>query len=303
MNKSVNNFITLLHEGYDVSVAMRMIGRAGSKTVTGGKGIALEVMVSDLYNAENILKGKGYHTGFTHSSTATQVDLITMNGKKIVERIQCKDTSSLTGISKTLQQVESGKYNAAKMVGTTETAQLFNIKAASKGINKVMKDSGISTKDTTRISNKLNGVISPVGMGKIALQSAKIGGAISGGIAVVETITNGDDIEDPFAHISTNIIKGSVTSGIGTLASEGTILALAAAPVPIVVKGVIGIGMGICAGTVIGDISSELCEEAGNFIAGMIDPIVDVTAGVADTATDVVCDIWEIAEDIVGGFL
>ncbi len=301
-NKS-NNLVLLLNEGYDVTVANRMIGRAGSKTVNGGKGIALEIIEIDKRNLLNTLKNNGLRTRFTESSTANQVDLVTMNGKRLVERIQCKDTPSVAGISKTLHQVESGKYNAAQMVGTTETAQLFNAKAASKGITKVMKDSGISTKDTSRISNKLNGVVSTVGMGKIALRSAKIGGAISGGIAVIETIVNGDDIEDPCAHISSNVIKGTVTSGIGTLASEGTFLTLAAAPIPVTVKGIIGIGMGICAGTVVGDLSSDLCEEVGDLAAGVLDPFVDVTLDVADTAKDIACDLWDMAEDFAGGLI
>ena len=49
----------------------------------------------------------------------------------------------------------------------SESAAAFNAKALLKGVTKVMKDSGISTKDTTRVSNKFNGVQSSTGIAEM----------------------------------------------------------------------------------------------------------------------------------------
>ena len=69
-----------------------------------------------------------------------------------------------------------------QLVGTSESAAAFNAKAPSQGVTKVMKDSGISTKDTTRVSNKFNGVQSSTGIANAAKSSAKLGGAFGGGM-------------------------------------------------------------------------------------------------------------------------
>ncbi len=297
---ATNNFGTIINEGYDFFVASRMAGRAGAQTVKGGKGIALEIMYADKLNARNLINGNGYHTGLTKSPIAKQVDLITKDGSKIIERFQCKDTSSVSGIAKTIKQVESGKYNSAQMVGTKETAAAFNSKAAEKGLAKVMKDSGISTKDTSRISNKLNGVASATGVGNIAMRSAKVGGILSGGFAAIESIVNGDDLEDAAANITSSALKGAVSSGVGTAASEGTMMMLAAAPIPLAAKVAIGVGAGIAAGSITSSLTEELCDGVGEVAGVVADGIGDIAFEATDMATDLIVDALDTSFDTVG---
>ena len=153
--KTAGNLANSVVEGYDYSVAVRMSGRAGAYSPTGGKGNAFEVMYSDKKNLSNLLK-PDTTTTLTNSSTARQVDLVTKKGNRIIERIQCKDTPSAKGTMDTIKRVQNGQYRTTQLVGTSESAAAFNAKAPSQGVTKVMKDSGISTKDTTRVSNKFN---------------------------------------------------------------------------------------------------------------------------------------------------
>lgn len=192
-----------------------MSGRAGAYSPTGGKGNAFEVMYSDKKNLSNLLK-PDTTTTLTNSSTARQVDLVTKKGNRIIERIQCKDTPSAKGTMDTIKRVQNGQYRTTQLVGTSESAAAFNAKAPSQGVTKVMKDSGISTKDTTRVSNKFNGVQSSTGIANAAKSSAKLGGAFGGGMAAVESIVNGDDLSTTTGNVASGALKGSVSGAAGT---------------------------------------------------------------------------------------
>lgn len=234
--KTAGNLANSVVEGYDYSVAVRMSGRAGAYSPTGGKGNAFEVMYSDKKNLSNLLK-PDTTTTLTNSSTARQVDLVTKKGNRIIERIQCKDTPSAKGTMDTIKRVQNGQYRTTQLVGTSESAAAFNAKAPSQGVTKVMKDSGISTKDTTRVSNKFNGVQSSTGIANAAKSSAKLGGTFGGGMA--------------------------------------TMAALAAAPIPLAAKVVIGIGAGMFAGSVASDVISDVCDGVGDIVSGIVDGIGD----------------------------
>ena len=278
-NLKVGNAATLATEGYDYSVASRMAGRAGSSSPIGGKGNAFEIMYSDQKNVANMLK-PGTVTRLTNSSTATQTDLVTTNGGKIIERIQCKDTPSIKGTADTIKRVQSGQYRSTQLVGTTESAAAYNAKASSSGITKVMKDSGISTKDTTRISNKFNGVSSTTGIANAVKSSAGLGGALGGGIAAVESIANGDDFCTATGNVTSGVLKGSISGASGTVASEVAMLALVAAPVPLVAKVAVGVGAGVLAGTVASEVVSDVCDGVGEVVTDVVGGIGNVFCSV-----------------------
>ena len=153
--KTAGNLANSVVEGYDYSVAVRMSGRAGAYSPTGGKGNAFEVMYSDKKNLSNLLK-PDTTTTLTNSSTARQVDLVTKKGNRIIERIQCKDTPSAKGTMDTIKRVQNGQYRTTQLVGTSESAAAFNAKAPSQGVTKVMKDSKIVGK-TRRSFRRRNG--------------------------------------------------------------------------------------------------------------------------------------------------
>lgn len=281
-NKSnVGNMATLATEGYDYSVACRMVGRAGSSSPLGGKGNAFEIMYSDQKNLGNVLK-PGTTTRLTHSSTATQADLVTTKAGKIVERIQCKDTPSISGTADTIKRVKGGQYRTTQLVGTSESAASFNAKAPSSGVTKVMKDSGISTKDTSRISNKFNGVSSTTGIANAAKASAQLGGALGGGMAAIESIANGDDFSTTTGNVASGALKGSISGAVGTAASETAMLMLATAPIPLAAKVAIGVGSGILSGTMAGDVVSDVCDGVGEIVTDVVEGVGDVVSDICD---------------------
>lgn len=143
---------TAASEAYDASVIARMAGRSGAATQTGAKGIAFEIMASDKKNLFQAFKNE-LKTIQTKNPTAIQVDLVTISkdGNKVVERLQLKDIQSDSGINSLIKRVKNGDYRQAQLLGTDETAELYNAKAAAEGISKTMKKSGISTKSTQRI--------------------------------------------------------------------------------------------------------------------------------------------------------
>ncbi len=283
-------FGSIVTEGYDYSVASRMIGRSGAYTPTGGKGIAFEVMYCDKKNLENLFKPDHPVTQFTKSPVAETVDLVTMTGNKVDEFIQCKDVLSNSGINKVLCQAKNGKYRNAKLVGTSETAKFYNQKAAENGISKKMIDSGISSADTNRIARKFNGIAGTEGVASIMSSSAQIGGVFSGGIAAVESFVNGDDVGDAARNISSAAVQGAVSSAAGAAAAEAVAGALAATalasvmPFGLAVSTIAAIGAGTVVGEVaaipaeiVGEVAGATCEVAETVIEGVGDIISDIS--------------------------
>ena len=239
---------------YEAGVIKDTVGRAGADTLSGAKGIVFESMYKGKENFKNITSG--IKTNFTKSSTASQVDLVAQDSSgKVVRRMQLKDTPSSSGVVKTLEQVESGKYNAAQMVGTTETAEAYNANAAAKGIGKVMKDSGISTETTSRIASKSLGKVDGAGISKLAGKGGAVGAVLSGGTAAYESYKNGDDIYDATGNVTTATANGAITGttcvavgelvGTGLAAAGVTGGAAIAAPFVATVGAGIGVGYGI----------------------------------------------------------
>lgn len=251
--------VEAIKSGYEESVVQRMIGRAGSKTVTGAKGIAHEILYTDRLNIQDIFK-KGTKTSLTKSSTAQQVDVITTNAGKIAARYQLKDTAG--SINDTLMQVKSGKYQQVQMVGTKETAKAFNEKALAKGITKTMKDSGISTKTTSKIANKaLNPVPTAAEIAGVAGKAAGIGAVINGAIAATESVINGDDVSEATGHIAVGTANGAISTGIGAAAGGVVTAGLASAGVagaaPVIIPAATMVGVGIGTGVALDKVNEK----------------------------------------------
>ena len=239
-----------LSYAYDASVVSRMAGRCGAATATGSKGIAFEILYTDKKNFENVFKNMGKSlkgkTQFTKSPNAKAIDLITIdqNTGKVLERIQCKATTSVSGTDQVINAVKNGKYNSVQLVGTTEAAEMFNNKAVKESIAKEMKDSGISSKAAERIADKALGNTSKIAsIGKSVGKTAGIGGVIDGGFALIESVANGDDAYNTISNVSIESAKGAIAMGTADLVAceAGEIMLalgaseLAATAVPIVI--------------------------------------------------------------------
>jgi hypothetical protein len=253
-NKRNNNYgqwVNNAKEAYECKVAVESLDRAGKCNQL--KGVVHEVLVKDKMNANigNLCKGKITH--LTKSNTAQVNDLITMQGNKVVGRYQLKDVVSPSGVSKTVKQINSGKYGKTSILGTEETVA----KLAGKTKQKV-HSSGISSDTTSRIANKALGKMPNMN----ALHAAGKAGGVAGAAvsAGVETVTSlydvykgKKDIGEAAGDIAVAGIKGGVTgygsavagsaaagatgaviasSGIGATVAAGSVGALAVAAAP-----------------------------------------------------------------------
>ena len=71
--------------------------------------------------------------------------------------------------------------------------------------------------------------------------------------------------------------------------------ALAAAPIPLAAKVVIGIGAGMFAGSVASDVISDVCDGVGDIVSGIVDGIGDFSKSfISNSSVEMhiaVCDI------------
>lgn len=296
-------------ELYEGSVVQRMSGRCGV-TPKGAKGIAHEIMDIDKQNIKDVLNPNRV-TQMTKNPHATQLDAVTMDHGKVVQRIQYKDTVSTGGLNKTLNQVGSGKYNQATLKGTKETTELFNAKASRRGINKTMESTGISTKDTTRVADKylaVNKGSIPANVGAnlcTAAKSSALGAA--GFTAVIEAgkgIWNGDDpgttANNIVAKSSESAVSGLAAGAVGEAAFIGTALVCPPLAVPAAIVG------GLVTGTVVGEAVEGVFDGVGDVAEEVVDGFVsvagDIATGVSDFAEDLKDGISDVFDGIFGGW-
>lgn len=217
---------TTVKTGFQNAVAWGMQGRSGAYTETGAKGIALEVIEKGKMNAENVWNGA--KTQFTKAANATQVDLVTIKDGKVVERIQCKNLTSKSGINKTISAVKEGKYQQTQIHGTTECAAAFNEKAVAEGLTKTMVDTGITEDMTIDCANRF---LKKLPTAKSVVNNVKagaaFGAAIDGGMALVESIQRGDDVYEATANVTVATGEGVVTGVIATASGEAIAAILA----------------------------------------------------------------------------
>lgn len=276
-------------ELYEESVINRMQGRSGV-TPEGAKGIALEVMDIDQLNLKDAFNADR-HTRMTKNPHAPQLDAITRENGVNVKRYQYKDTPA--SISKTVQQVKSGKYNQATLRGTKETAERFNKAAENAGINKRMESTGISTKDTKRVADKYlavkDGTVSPAVGANVAnaAKTTALGAAgLTAALEAGRSIINGDDLET----CTSNVVSKSTESAISAAAAgaAGELAFIGGAMINPVLALPAAIAGGIIAGTA-----------TGEAVAGEFDEIGDAVGELVSTAADGIGDLF----DTIGCFL
>ena len=97
--------IAAVKQIHDGSVAARAIKRAGKNKNL--KGHIFEILTRDQYNLNPKNIAQGREAVLTNSPTAIRDDIIIKQGKKIVGRMQLKDTPK--GINDTVKRVSSGQ--------------------------------------------------------------------------------------------------------------------------------------------------------------------------------------------------
>ena len=212
---------------YEASVISRTVGRAGSSTINGAKGIIHEIEFVDKMNAKNLFNSS--KTMLTKNSTAPQVDVVTVDNGKVIARYQLKDTPSASGIRDTVSRAGNGDYSAAQMIGTEETVEAYTKEAAKENVSKAMKSSKISTKQTEKLANmKLNNNVGSAFAQNIAM-GAGVGGAVGAGVALIESVVNQEDVYEATGNVVTEGAKSAVAGALGGAAGTAVTVGLAAA--------------------------------------------------------------------------
>ena len=261
---------------YEGSVIARAMQRAGNNPHL--KGHIHEVLIQDARNARNLLGMNGASTHLTKSTTASTVDLVTMRGGKVIERIQVKDVTSQSGINKLVKQCADGKYRSAKLIGSEESTQLFNKAAEKAGISKRMSSSGVSTKNTTNLAQRA-GATGSGSLGSAMGQAARSGGAAGAAIgAGVEAVRGIYDLYNGNAdalEVTGRVAKAGAKGGVsGAAAGAAATAAGAGAAAAVTALGVTGgaavaatVGAPLVAAVAVGYVASEVFDGVCDFFS------------------------------------
>ncbi len=153
VSNSLPTAVTGAQQTSEAMWAIKTWKRLGYKSIHG-HGNILEDMIKSKYPI-----GPGEEIILSPKKNDPVADIIIKRGNEVKELLQIKNEIS-NKCRKTVRQVMAGQYRDAKLIGSTETAKLYNAKAErlrQHGTEiQPMYDSGISTYDPRRINNKLN---------------------------------------------------------------------------------------------------------------------------------------------------
>lgn len=261
---------------YESSVIARAVQRAGSNPHL--KGHIHEILIQDSRNVRNLFNGA--RTELTKSTTASTVDLVTMRGGKVIERIQVKDVTSNSGINKLVKQCADGKYRSAKLIGSDETAQMFNKAAEKAGISKRMSSSGVSSKTSTSLAQRAGATGSGT-LGSAMAQAARSGGAagavIGAGVEAVRGVVDWSNGDADGLEVAGRVTKAAAKGGVsGAAAGAAATAAGAGAAAAVTALGVTGsaavvatVGAPLLAAVGAGYVISEVFDGVCNFFSDL----------------------------------
>ena len=285
-------------EAYEYSVVKRMKGRAGSGSPKGAPGNALEILANDNENLSHIFESDTV-TRLTKSSTAKQVDAVTVRANKVIERFQYKDTVSPAGTQKTLNQVKSGKYRQVQLRGTNEATEMYNSAARAKGVSKRMESTGISHKTTQRIGDKCtNQPVKLASLEDAVKGSAAIAFGVTAAIEIGKSVANGDTVGECAGHVVSKGAESVLSAAAATVAAETAASAvgglLASSAIPVVGPAVAGIGAALLVGGVVSEVTDGVFDEIGDDIGDVVDDIAFGVSDVAFNVSEAIKDVFDI---------
>ena len=259
---------------YESSVIARAVQRAGNNPHL--KGHIHEILIQDSRNVRNLFNGA--RTEPTKSTTASTVDLVTMRGGKVIERIQVKDVTSSSGINKLVKQCANGKYRSAKLIGSEESTQLFNKAAEKAGISKRMTSSGVSSKTSTSLAQRAGAAGSGT-LGSAMAQAARSGGAagavISAGVEAVRSVVDWSNGDADGLEVAGRVTKAAAKGGVsGAAAGAAATAAGAGAAAAVTALGVTGgaavvatVGAPLLVAVGVGYVASEVFDGVCDFFS------------------------------------
>ena len=264
--------VSIIEEGIsqikDGNIISQMIGRSGSRTPTGAKGIAFEVKLKNQLSKTY----KNLNVALNPNSIDNFADIIvTDKSGSIVEFIQCKDTPS--SVKNVAKAITDGKYEGSTICVTNETYESLMTELAKSDINIDVINTGISTEETSRIATKFLGKTKFTTIVKSSTKVAGLTAVIASAYTLIESIYHGDDA----ATTAANTIS---SGGIGFLSAEAAAIAgeLAAA-------GLGAIGAGSTISVVLPAIAVVTIGIASDYALNKIVDMTDLKTKLAEAAT------------------
>lgn len=279
---------------YEGSVNSRVVERVGNLAPSQSKGIAHEILYSDKLNVTRPELGV---TKLSTKTNAVRDDLVSVKDGVVKYRAQLKDTVSSSGVKKTVTQGMNGKYKGTNFMGTNETTELYN-KATENMTAQKMSSTGISSKDTSRITETFSGKMPSLeNVAHNSTRAGSFGAVASVAIGAVEDIVNSESGEEMLAHATANSARGFASGYVGsaaaTVATTATAAGIASVPALAaaapVVAAVAPVAAGIAAATVAGKVVMDATD------GEVKEALEDIGRGVGE----VVSDVGDAADEIV----
>ena len=194
MTKKNNDFnlatgFNCVQNVYEGSVNSRVVERVGNLAPSQSKGIAHEILYADKLNITRPELGV---TKLSTKTNAVRDDLVSVKDGVVKYRAQLKDTVSSSGVNKTVTQGMNVKYQGTNFMGTKETTKQNN-QATKNSAAQKMSSTGISSKDTSRITESFSGKMTSLeNIAHNSTRSGSFGAVASVAVGAVEVIVYSD---------------------------------------------------------------------------------------------------------------
>lgn len=245
--KILSSAVIGAQQGSDAMWAIKTWKRLGYKGANV-HGNILEDMIKSSYPT-----GPGEKIILSPKINDPVADLIIKRDNEVKKLLQIKNEMS-NNCQKTVRQVMAGQYRDAKLIGSTETAKIYNAERLRQRGTEMqpMYDSGISTYEPRRINNKLNFRFSKGKEFRHAIRGAASVGfftsALTGAVCRLGTLLRG---EITFSRYFVKAIRdgagGALAAAAGAVAASVVTAVAGQAVGGLVVPLVVGVGVAIIA--------------------------------------------------------
>lgn len=305
MNKDQKNYESNVSTGlnsvqtiYEGSVNARVVERAGNLASSQSKGIAHEIMYADKLNITRPELGV---TKLSTKSNAVRDDLVSVKDGVVKYRAQLKDTVSSSGVKKTVTQGMNGKYQGTNFMGTKETTELYNQATKNTAAQK-MSSTGISSKDTSRITESFSGKMTSLeNIAHNSTRAGSFGAVASVAVGAVEDIVNSESGEEMLAHAAANGARGFASGYVGsaaaTVATSATAAVIASVPA-LAAAPLVAVAAPVAAGIVAATVAGKVVMDATD---GEVKEVLeDIGRGVGDFISDAADEVAYRVVDSIG---
>lgn len=274
LGTKIGNVVPSVKNIYHSDVGRRARKRAGNnKNIHGHIN---EILTCDKINRNPMSIIKRKKAVLTKSPIAQRDDIVIKQGKKVVGRMQLKDTRSASGIGKTIKTVEKGQYKGTNLVGTKETKAAYDKAVAAKNakganITQKMKSNGISSAQTQVIAAQTRGGNIFKYKDAIKSQAQKSGqkaAIISAGITGISEIKKVHNGQETCTKAALNVAKEGVIGGASAVVSDAVGTATTVGLVPVI--GPAASVVGVAAGTATGIATDKAARKFGKTL-GKVD--------------------------------